>query len=136
MSIQILYSKKYPQVTPSETLKQHTSTNRSTDSSKMLSWEEFYKLCMGNVKGRRRTHGDAEVKEFIRTAIDVSEMLELDTEIVRHSDYVAVDFSFDCCGTMADIKHVLNLADEISFFAAIKGRDITIALLYYTDPID
>ncbi len=74
-------------------------------------------------------------RRFIRTAIEVSALYELDVKITRHVGHICASFSFDCGGGLRDIKRVFAMADEFAFFQGINGRDITICLDYYTHAV-
>ena len=74
-------------------------------------------------------------EDFIRAAIEVSELYELDTKIERHFDHISVDYSFNCCGGLRDINKVIGMADQSSFFKDILGWDITISLDFFTHAV-
>lgn len=74
-------------------------------------------------------------KTFIRTAVEVSELYELDTRIERHNSHLSVSYSFDCCGALRDIRRIFAMADEFAFFRGICGRDITVSMDYYTHAV-
>ena len=74
-------------------------------------------------------------EDFIRAAIGVSELYELDTKIERHFDHISVDYSFNCCGGLRDINRVIGMADQSSFFKDIFGWDITISLDFFTHAV-
>lgn len=73
--------------------------------------------------------------EFIKLAIEVSELYELDTKISEKDSCIEVNYSFDCGGDMVFLLSVFRKADSISFFTGICGFDITVSLDYYTHAV-
>ena len=73
--------------------------------------------------------------EFIKLAIEVSELYELDTKISEKDSHIVVNYSFDSAGDMAFLIPVFRQADSISFFTGIYGFEITISLDYYTHAV-
>ena len=73
--------------------------------------------------------------EFIKLAIEISELYELDTKISEKDSCIEVNYSFDCAGDMVFLLSVFRKADSISFFTGIYGFDITISLDYYTHAV-
>lgn len=71
-------------------------------------------------------------EEFIREAIDISELYSIDLKIVRFKDHISADLSFDCGGGMRYINRLFGMTDQFSFFRDSEGPEITVSLDYYT----
>ena len=76
-----------------------------------------------------------ESKVFIKKAISVAELYDLDTKITEHDSHITVDYSFDCGGDAVFLINVIEMADSISFFTKIFDREVTISLDYYTHAV-
>lgn len=74
---------------------------------------------------------------FQAKAVQVAEMLEMDIAIYEALDHICVELSFSAMPVMGFVKqkllHLLQIADEVSFFPARKAQhDFLLTLLYYT----
>lgn len=74
-------------------------------------------------------------KEFINRAIELSEMYEIDAEIIEHDTNITVDYFFDGCACMGFLKELIQYADDIAFFINSRGREIQLSMEYYTHAI-
>ena len=97
-----------------------------------MTFDEFYKKMMKDrtlILLPERMKGS---EEFIKLAIETSEMYELDTKITRKDSHIAVNYSFDCAG---DMDFLIPLSEWLTVsrsFTGIYGFEITISLDYYT----
>ena len=135
MSVEIIYEKKYPRIDPMEEMKQielemadepNDPTPAFHEIMAKIQAETTYVLMPERIKASER---------FIQTAIEVSELYELDTKIVRHLDHISVNYSFDSCGGMRYINRVFGMADEFAFFKDIHGWDITVSMDFFTHTV-
>lgn len=85
--------------------------------------------CFSSTPIREKQEGSAD---FIRTAIGLSEQHKLDITILCHNNYVEAVISFDCGGSMGQLKELFACADDFSFFTDIFDRDVTISFYYHT----
>ena len=67
-------------------------------------------------------------KDFIRQAILISEIYQIDAEIREGGGSITVMYSFDCGSAMGFPKSVIQYADDISFFSNTNGYEIVLAL--------
>ena len=72
---------------------------------------------------------------FIKSAIELSELYELDVKIVKHPNMISVNYYFNSSGCMGFLREIFLLADDIAFFANIKGYDIVISIDHYTHAV-
>ena len=132
MSVEIIYEKKYPRIDPMEEMKQIELEMADEPEEPTPSFEEIMQKNTTYVLMPERIKAS---EDFIRAAIEVSELYELDTKIERHFDHISVDYSFNCCGGLRDINRVIGMADQSSFFKDIFGWDITISLDFFTHAV-
>ena len=135
MCSEIIYEKKYPHIFPSAELKCAKATVSGKPQLTIPPFSELLKRATEEtayILIPKRTNAG---EKFIQIAIEVSELYQLDTIIERHDSHISVTYSFNCCGGMREIKHVLSMADDFAFFTGIHGRDITVCLDYFTHAV-
>lgn len=126
----IIYEKKYPKETPEEQTK-GLEKQRIPD----LPFKEFMRRAFENrfsIPIPNRVNG---AQAFIAAAKNVSELYELDVKITEYIDHISADFYFNAGGGLRYFTEVLRLADDISFFANVRGYDIVMSLDYYTHAV-
>lgn len=132
MSVEIIYEKKYPHSRPKEKTQQEEIEVSAESDRLMLTFDEIYAKMTEDVTYVLIPERIKSSEEFVQTAIEVSELCELDTKITRHINHISVSYSFNCCGGMRHINRVFAMADEFAFFKDACGWDITISIDYYT----
>lgn len=135
MSIEIIYEKKYPRIDPIEEITKTKMEMGNRGNLPMPSFSDFMNKILSDTTYVLLPERIEASSEFIRTAIEVSELYELDTKIERHIDHISVSYSFDCCGGLRDINRVFGMADEFAFFKNIHGWDITVSFDFYTHAV-
>lgn len=135
MSVEIIYEKKYPRIDPMEELKQVEMEAADEPEQPRPNFDEIMQKIYANTTYVLMPERIKASEEFIQTAIEVSELYELDTKIERHLDHISVNYSFDCCGGLRDINKVFGMADQFSFFKDIYGWDITVSMDFYTHAV-
>lgn len=134
----VIYEKHYPHPSFEEEMKELEEYKKEVEGSPdykpepVMTFDEFYKKMVNDrtlILIPERMKGS---EEFIKLAIETSELYELDTRITRKDSHIAVNYSFDCAGDMDFLIPVFRMADSISFFTGIYGFEITISLDYYT----
>ena len=135
MSVEIIYEKKYPRIDPMEEMKQIEMEMADEPEKPTPSFDEIMQKIQENTTYVLMPERIKASEDFIRAAIEVSELYELDTKIERHFDHISVDYSFNCCGGLRDINKVIGMADQSSFFKDILGWDITISLDFFTHAV-
>jgi len=135
MSVEIVYEKKYPRIDPMVELKQVEMEAADEPEQPRPTFDEIMQKTYANTTYVLMPERIKASEKFIQTAIEVSELYELDTKIVRHLDHISVDYSFNCCGGLRDINRVIGMADQSSFFKDIFGWDITISLDFFTHAV-
>lgn len=137
----VVYEKHYPHPTFEEEMKELEEYKKEMENSPdykpepEITFDEFYKKMMNDRTLLLLPERMKGSEEFIKLAIETSELYELDTKITRKDSHIAVDYSFDSTGDMALLVPVFRQADSISFFTGVHGFDITISLNYYTHAV-
>ena len=74
-----------------------------------------------------------EAKAFIRKAIEVSELYEMDIKIEHNFSHISATYYFDYSGGMKDLTEIIGMADDIAFFGRKDHKyDIVMSLDFYT----
>lgn len=137
----VIYEKHYPHPTLEEELKELEECRKELEKDPdykpkpAKSFEEFYQDMVENRTLILIPEKLKKADEFIKLAIEVSELYELDTKISEKDSHIVVNYSFDSAGDMAFLIPVFRQADSISFFTGIYGFEITISLDYYTHAV-
>lgn len=137
----VIYEKHYSHPTLEEELKELEEYRRELEKDPdykpepIKTFEEFYQDMMDNRTIIPIPEKIEKADEFIKLAIEASELYELDTKISEKDSCIEVNYSFDCAGDMVFLLSVFRKADSISFFTGICGFDITISLDYYTHAV-
>lgn len=135
MNPEIIYEKKYPQINLTEEMKrieQKVAKEPKEPKEPVPSIEELLQKLQANTTYVLMPERIKAGEKFIKTAIEVSELYQLDTRIERHFDHICVTYSFDCCGAMRNINRVFGMADQFAFFKDIHGFDITVSCDFFT----
>lgn len=131
---EVIYEKTYPQEDIEE-LRTAMSKDKDAQEHKARSHITFEEMMEEIYEGVEFEPLPERVKTadlFIKTAIHISETYELDVKITRRHSHISVDFCFNSSGCMGFLKYILRFADDISFFANIKGYEIVMTLDHYT----
>ena len=132
MSVEIIYEKKYPHFSLEEFQAQFSSEISEEREDSPRDYNELMKMLFDGTTYVLLPERIKSSEEFIKEAIEVSELYEFDTKIERHIDRICVRYSFDCGGGLKYINRILGMADQIAFDKNINNRDITILLDYFT----
>ena len=95
MSVEIVYEKKYPRIDLMEEMEQIKREMANEPEEPTSTFEEFMQKIQTNTTYVLIPERIKASEEFIQTAIEVSELYELDTRIERHFDHISVTYSFD-----------------------------------------
>jgi len=106
--------------------------SREEIEKKRLTFDEILDEIYDGVEYEPLPEREKSAELFVKTAIYISETYEMDVKIVQHYSHISVNFYFNCAGCMGFMKHIFRFADDISFFARIKGYDIVLSIDHYT----
>lgn len=137
----VIYEKHYPHPTLEEEMKvleEYMKEHESDPGYEPSPKPSFKELCQSITENTTLILIPEKARRadnFIKLAIETSEIYELDTKISREKSHIAVNYSFDSTGDMALLIPVFRQADSISFFTGVHGFDITVSLDYYTHAV-
>ena len=104
-------------------------TYKPYKSTSILKWKARNTVYI-LIPGRQKA-----VRQFISTAIRLSEENQIDIKIVRNFECVTVSLMFEARPGMGYLKEVIRYADNINFFANVNGYEIIISLDWYTHAV-
>lgn len=130
----VIYEKTYPQEDIDELHAAMSEEDAAQDESenKRMTFDEILDEIYDGVEYEPLPEREKSAELFVKTAINISETYELDVKIVKHYSHISVDFCFNSSGCMGFLKHIIRFADDISFFANIKGYEIVMSIDHYT----
>ena len=131
---EVIYEKTYPREDIAEL---HAALSEEVDDQdreekQRMTFEEIIEEIYEGVEYEPLPERAQSAEFFVELAKRISEIYELDVKIVKHYSHISVDFCFSSSGCMGFLKHIIRFADDISFFANIKGYEIVMSLDHYT----
>lgn len=131
---EVIYEKTYPREDIDEL---HAKLSKEVDvqdrdEKKRMTFDEIMEEIYEGVEYELLPERAKSAEIFVELAKRISEIYELDVKIVKHYSHITVDFCFNSSGCMGFLKHIIRFADDISFFANIKGYEIVMSLDHYT----
>lgn len=74
--------------------------------------------------------------EFVRKAIEVSELYEMDIKIEKRTSHISATYYFNYGGTMKHLTDIIGMADDLAFFGRKDNAyDIVMSLDFYTHTV-
>ena len=131
---EVIYEKTYPREDIEEL---HAALSEEVDEQdreerQRMTFDEIMEEIYEGVEYELLPERAKSAEIFVELAKRISEIYELDVKIVKHYSHISVDFCFSSSGCMGFLKHIIRFADDISFFANIKGYEIVMSLDHYT----
>lgn len=132
MNSKIIYEKKYPplEIPSLEEIKEQNAT--ADEKTERLTFEQIMEKIYKDMVYVLIPEREAKAKAFIRQAIAVSELYEMDVKIEQHLSHISATFYFDCGMGMKHLLDIAKIADDVSFFTKIRGHDIAMSLDFFT----
>ena len=131
-SEKIIYAKQFPkwEMPNEEELK--TIESPANQETEHLTFEQIIEKIYKDVVYVLMPERAEKANFFIRKAIAVSELYELNIKIEQHFSHITVSYYFDCGGAMKYLIDIIKEADEIAFFRPKDGCDLIMSLDFYT----
>jgi len=125
----LIYSKRYPKPDREEMNKELERAKKEGPSLRDREFIDslFDRITYKEIPGRKE-----KSKVFVAAAIKVAEDGEYDIEIYEAEDKITVEFSFDLSRPLNDLKNHIIAADEIDALADKGGREVKLALYFFT----
>lgn len=131
---EVIYEKSYPREDIEElrAILSKEEDAQEHEHNKRMTFDEIIDEIYEGVEYEPLPERAKSAELFVKTAIEISETYELDVKITRRHSHISVDYCFDSSGSMGFLKYIIRFADDISFFANIKGYDIVMSIDHYT----
>lgn len=131
MRSKVIYKKQFPKWEMPET-DDLLADNAPSSENDNITFEEIMRRIYKDMVYVLLPNRQEKAKEFIETAIEVSELYEMDIEIEQHLSHISVSYYFDCGGGMKHLIDIISKADDVAFFRPKEGCDIIMSLDFYT----
>lgn len=133
---EVIYEKKFPKwEMPSD--EELAEIKVDTDELKEhLTFEQIIDKIYEGVEYVPMPERTEAANEFVRKAIEVSDLYEMDIKIEKRTSHISVTYYFDFGGEMKHLTDIIGMADNIAFFGRKdKEYDIVMSLDYYTHTV-
>lgn len=134
----IIYEKTYPKESIEEISAFMTDKDdplKADKIKKQSTFDTFIEGAYKDVKFVYLPERKKSAKAFVKTAIEISQIYELDVKVTQHYSHISVDYYFNNTVSMGLLKRLVAFADDISFFSNIKGYDILMSIAHYTHAV-
>ena len=125
MNDSTIYERHYPKV-------ELAHAEDSEKQTEPLNFEQIMEKIHKDVVCVPLPEKQAAAKEFLNTAIELSNAYEIDVHICQHFDRIEVKYYFAYATSVGFLKDIVIQADDISIFKDTEGFNIVISLDYYT----
>ena len=125
----IIYEKHYPKANAAE------NEIESTSRAEPLSFEQIMGKICKDVVYIPLPEKQAAAKEFLKSAIALSNRYEIDIKVCRYFEHIEVKYFFDYAMNIRFLKDIIAQSDDISLFKDDEGFNLSIALDYYTHAV-
>lgn len=130
---EVIYEKKFPKwEMPSD--EELAEIKVDTDEPKEhLTFEQIIEKVYEGVEYVLMPERTEAANVFIRKAIEVSDLYEMDIKIEKRTSHISVTYYFDFGGGMKALTDIIGMADDLAFFGRKdKEYDIVMSLDFYT----
>ncbi len=131
----VIYEKKFPNTDMellAELEKELAAEGVEDEESEHIPFEEIVKRIYRDMVYVVMPGRKEKAVAFIKKAIAVSELYEMDIKVEAFISHVCVTYSFNCGAGMKHLIEVIGEADNMAFFTNINGFDIVMSLDFYT----
>lgn len=135
ISEKILYQKRYQREDAELDAAIQAEIDKQHDDVKWMTPDDIIKSLTNGLESEEIPGRRQSVKDFIRTAIQISEIYELDIKITRYDTHVTVDYNFDFGGALGWMIDIIKMADDVSLFHPTEGHEIIMSIDYYTHAV-
>ncbi|MCD8357155.1 MAG: hypothetical protein LUE11_11395 [Clostridia bacterium] len=126
----IIYEKKYPKVDITKLGEANAAD--MNDEMEELTYEQIVQKIYKAVLYVPIPEREQTAKDFIKTAVRISNEYEIDIRISQQFSHISVDLYFDAAGGMGFLKELIAYSDDIAFFSHADGHEIVLSLDCYT----
>lgn len=133
---EVIYEKKFPKwEMPSDEEFAEDKVD-ADEPTERLTFEQIMEKIYKDVTYVPMPERTEEAKAFLRKAIEVSELYEMDVKIERRTTHISVTYYFDFGGGMKALTDIIGMADDLAFFGRKDNEyDIVMSLVFYTHTV-
>ena len=131
---EVIYEKKFPKwEMPTDEELDEIKTNEEVEH---LIHEQIIDRIYKDVVYVLMPERTEEAKAFVRKAIEVSNLYEMDIKIEKRTSHISATYYFDFGGGMKYLTDIIGMADDIAFFGRKdKAYDVVMSLDFYTHAV-
>lgn len=136
ISEEVIYEKKFPKwEMPSEEEVTEIKVDAAAKQDH-LTFDQVMEQIYKDVAYVLMPERTEEAKAFVRKAIEVSDLYEMDIKVERRTSHISVTYYFDFGGSMKELTDIIGMADDLAFFGRKdKEYDIVMSLDFYTHAV-
>ena len=132
----VIYEKKFPKWEMPSDEELAAIQIEKDEETEHLTFEQIMEKIYKDVIYVLMPERAEEAKKFVRKAIEVSELYEMDIKIEHHLSHISATYYFDYGGGMKYLTDVIGMADDLAFFGRKdKEYDIVMSLDFYTHAV-
>ena len=133
---EVIYEKKFPKwELPSDEELEEIKAD-ADEPNEPLTFEQIIEKIYEGVECIPMPERTEAANEFVRKAIEVSDLYEMDIKIEKRTSHISVTYYFDFSGDMKYLTGIIGMADNIAFFGRKdKEYDIVMSLDFYTHTV-
>ena len=133
---EVIYEKRFPKwEMPSDEELAEDKVD-ADEPKERLTFEQIMEKIYKDVTYVPMPERTEEAKAFLRKAIEVSELYEMDVKIERRTTHISVTYYFDFGGGMKALTDIIGMADDLAFFGRKDNEyDIVMSLDFYTHTV-
>ena len=125
----VIYEKKFPkrEIPSNEDLAEIKVD--ADEQKEHLTFEQIMEKIYEGVEYVLIPERTEAANEFVRKAIEISDLYEMDIKIEKRTSHISVTYYFDFGGGMKHLIGIIGMADDIAFFGRKdKEYDIVMSL--------
>ncbi len=132
----VIYEKQYPKISLNDLEEMLEADNDfPEEEEEHLTHEEIKRRLYAGVVYVSLPDRQNNVTTFVKLAIKLSVLYEMDIRIVEHMPTVSVTYYFDRGACFGFLKEIIAMSDDIAFLTNIKEHEIAMTLDYYTHAV-
>lgn len=136
ISEEVIYEKKFPKwEMPSEEELAEIKVDND-EPKERLTFEQIMQKIYEGVEYVLMPKRAEAANEFVRKAIEVSELYEMDIKIEKRTSHISATYYFNYGGGMKHLTDIIGMADDLAFFGRKDNAyDIVMSLDFYTHAV-
>ncbi len=133
---EVIYEKKFPKwEMPSEEELEEMKVDNNNPKER-LTFEQIIEKVYEGVECVPMPERAEAANEFIRKAIEVSNLYEMDVKIEKRTSHISATYYFNYGPGMKHLTDVIGMADDLAFFGRKDNAyDVVMSLDFYTHAV-